>query len=354
MESLEKYGWEALMIGPSVDMEYLCGVKIRPDERLTALFILKDGRCFCVAPGIYHIEMKRHFCDMPLYLWDDLSWFPETMSRALSDYGLIGAGIALTAGIRSIDAADIARGDGVIFYNGENVIAGMRQIKDAREIDNLRISSEIADKVMNDLRSFLRPGMKENEAGEFIAAKYTEYGAYWRPGAVPIVASGPNGALTHYDEGVRTIGANDVVVVDSGARYHDYYSDITRTFFVGRPTDEQSRVFETVLAAQMIGEESVKPGVPASYVDKMVRDCITRKGYGKYFTHRTGHGIGREGHERPYISSSDDTVLEPGMVFSIEPGIYIPGKFGVRIENTVLVTENGCESLNKAPKKLMI
>ena len=123
---------------------------------------------------------------------------------------------------------------------------------------------------------------------------------------------------------------------------------------MGRPTDEQSRVFETVLAAQMIGEESVKPGVPASYVDKMVRDCITRKGYGKYFTHRTGHGIGREGHERPYISSSDDTVLEPGMVFSIEPGIYIPGKFGVRIENTVLVTENGCESLNKAPKKLMI
>jgi Xaa-Pro aminopeptidase len=199
------------------------------------------------------------------------------------------------------------------------------------------------------LGNYIRPGLTERDIQIRLRDEFEKRGGEkvtW------VVGSGPNGALPHNTKSDRAVEERDVVVVDFGARYRGYRSDTTRTFIVGEPTEEQRRVYEAVLAAHLAGEAAVRPGVRACDVDRAARAVIEEGGYGPYFTHRTGHGIGVTGHELPNISASDTTVLEPGMTFSIEPGIYLPGKFGVRIENCVAVTENGAEPFTRYPREL--
>ncbi|HJY32086.1 MAG TPA: M24 family metallopeptidase, partial [Actinomycetota bacterium] len=169
-----------------------------------------------------------------------------------------------------------------------------------------------------------------------------------------IVGSGPNGASGHHEPGERRIGPGDAVVMDFGGVRDDYCSDITRTVFVGEPTDEQREVYAIVRAAQQAAFEAVRPGVAAQDVDRAARAVITEAGYGDRFVHRTGHGIGLEIHEPPYIVEGDETPLEAGMTFSDEPGIYLEGRFGVRIEDQLAVTPDGAERLNEAPREVTI
>ena len=169
-----------------------------------------------------------------------------------------------------------------------------------------------------------------------------------------IVASGPNGASPHHEPDERVIGPGDSVVIDFGGTVHGYHSDTTRTFHVGEPTADYREVYEVVRQAQAAGADAVQPGVEAQAVDAVARDIITDAGYGDYFIHRLGHGIGLDGHEDPYLVSGNTQSLEPGMAFSIEPGIYLPGRFGVRIEDIVICTDEGVDRLNRSPRELIV
>ena len=168
----------------------------------------------------------------------------------------------------------------------------------------------------------------------------------------PIVSSGPNAANPHASPTQRKLQTGDLLVVDWGATYDGYISDLTRTFAVGEVDDEYRKIHEIVQEANAAGRAAARPGVPCANVDKAARDVIEKSGYGTYFTHRTGHGIGMEGHEEPYMRGDNMQLLEPGMAFTVEPGIYLPGRNGVRIEDNVAITETGADVLSDMPREI--
>jgi Xaa-Pro aminopeptidase len=200
---------------------------------------------------------------------------------------------------------------------------------------------------------WLRPGRTEREVARDIAEAIVAEG-HVRADFV-IVGSGPNGASPHHEVSDRVIEAGDPVVVDIGGTTRDgYCSDSTRTYAAGEPPEEFRRLYEVLLTAQRAQTEAVRPGITAERLDAVGREIIANGGYGKNFVHRTGHGIGLEGHEEPYIVAGNERPLEPGMAFSIEPGIYLPGRFGARIEDIVLCTEDGGERLNLTSRELAV
>jgi Xaa-Pro dipeptidase len=168
----------------------------------------------------------------------------------------------------------------------------------------------------------------------------------------PIVSSGPNGANPHASPSDRKLQAGDLLVIDWGATYSGYVSDITRTFAIGPVDEEYRHIHDIVVQANAAGRRTARPGIPSGEVDRAARNVIEQAGYGKYFTHRTGHGLGMEGHEHPYIYAENERPLEAGMAFTVEPGIYLPGRNGVRIEDDVVITENGAESLSDFSREL--
>jgi D-alanyl-D-alanine dipeptidase len=194
-------------------------------------------------------------------------------------------------------------------------------------------------------------GRTESDVARYLAALTVEEGH--DQAEFTIVASGPNGASPHHHPGDRVIEQGDLVVCDFGGRRSGYYSDSTRTFVVGEPSREQGEVHDVVRAANQVGRDTIAPGVPCQEIDRAARAVVEDAGYGEFFIHRTGHGIGLEVHEHPYLVEGNDQALEPRMVFSVEPGIYLPGRFGVRIEDIVVCTHDGGESLNESHRSLV-
>jgi Xaa-Pro aminopeptidase len=225
-------------------------------------------------------------------------------------------------------------------------------IKTPDEIALLRTAAEGADRSYEAL--FTQPllGMSELEVLRFLHAQLLA-NSHQTVGN-GIVGAGAHGASPHHKTSETRLQAGDAVVVDFGGGVNGYKSDITRTFQLGDPTDEFRRIYEITREAQQLGFEAVKPGVTAESIDAVTRGYIAKHGYGDDFLHRTGHGIGLDGHESPYIIKGDQTVLQEGMTFSIEPGIYLKGKYGVRIEDIVVVTATGGERLNQSPRELRI
>jgi Xaa-Pro aminopeptidase len=234
------------------------------------------------------------------------------------------------------------------------VLRELRLRKTADEVDGLRRAGAAIDVVHSRMGEWLRPGRTEHEVGRDIAEAIKDAG-HEHVNFV-IVASGPNGASPHHHTAERVIEAGDPVVVDIGGTMPDgYCSDCTRTYVAGgAPDDEFARYYSVLLEAQKLSCDSVRPGVTAESVDAAARDAISAAGYGDYFVHRTGHGIGLEEHEEPYIVAGNDRVLEPGMCFSIEPGIYLPGRHGARIEDIVTVTDDGVERLDTIDRDLVV
>ena len=238
--------------------------------------------------------------------------------------------------------------------NGVDLLAGQRSQKDDDELELMRESSRIVDKVVAKLQKFIRPGMKERDVATKIPDFFEEEGVI-QMSFSPIVASGPNGSMPHYSGGERVIGENDIIILDLGGRYKSYCSDTTRTLFTGTPTEEMKKIYEIVKRSQAAGEAAVKPGATGQDVDRAARQVIIDAGYGEFFFNRVGHGVGLAVHESPYMIEGNDVPLAPGNVFSVEPGIYIPGKFGVRIENLVAVRPDGSgEALNHFTRELTV
>ncbi|MEG6615881.1 Xaa-Pro peptidase family protein [Peptococcaceae bacterium 1198_IL3148] len=231
----------------------------------------------------------------------------------------------------------------------KSITEDLRMIKDQSELQLIERAVEIADQGWAQLTQQVKPGMTEEQVSLELEFAMRRLGAENRAFDF-IVASGPRGALPHGVATDKTLQPGEMVTIDFGAVYQGYYSDITRNFVLGQPNQKQLDIYNIVLEAQLTALDAVKPGVPASVVDLAARNVIEHYGYGEYFGHGTGHGIGLAIHEGPRVSFQSEEILQPGMMITIEPGIYLPGWGGVRIEDSVLVTENGYRILTQTPK----
>ena len=232
------------------------------------------------------------------------------------------------------------------------ILEDLASIKDKTELDALRTAVEITDKVYEEILPMLRPGYTEKQVANTMVSKYREYGdgeAY-----SPIVATGPNGALPHAIPTDREFKKGDFIVIDAAAKYGGYHADMTRTPVVGEATDKHREIYAIVKEAQKRGCDIAQAGVPCKVVDAATRDYIHEMGYGDYYTHGTGHGLGLEIHTSPRFSPTSKDILAENNVMTIEPGIYIAGWGGVRIEDDVIINQNGCEILNKTTKDLVV
>jgi len=228
-----------------------------------------------------------------------------------------------------------------------SLIEGLRTIKNSEELKKIRKAAKITVKTLEFVRELIRPGMKEIElAGQI--EHFIRHNGAWGAAFEIIVASGSNSSFPHHITSQRKLENNEPVLIDMGIDYVGYKSDLTRVFFLGRMNSLFRRIYEVVLAAHDAAIAKIKSGVRAQEIDVTARNLISKEGFGEYFGHALGHGVGLEVHESPAISPRSSETIEEGMVFTIEPGIYLPGKFGVRFENTVIVTKKGCEVLNGA------
>ncbi len=351
---LSKNGVDAIFIGPSTDLEYLANLTMHDDERTKGIMISSRGDCFALCPLLYQQEMKESLGqDVSYGVWADHEGFGGAYKAGCEKLGIMGKKIAINDGVRGVDVIDMMNTVQGQYLNGAHALSPLRSQKDETELSLMRKASEIADTVMGDLATFIKKGMVEAEVKEFLIKQFVVRGAEG-PAFNPIVASGPGGAMPHYNRSDRVLQDGDFVIVDMGCRYQGYCSDMTRTFFIGKPTDEQRKIYDIVLASQMAGEAAVKQGATGQDVDRAGRKVIEDARYGQYFLNRLGHGIGIAVHEGPYIIEGNDVPLQPGNIFSVEPGIYIAERFGVRIENLVAVRPDGTgEALNKFTRDLI-
>jgi len=340
---------DALVLFPSVDMEYLSGFTDEPMERHLFLVVAQDDDPVFVAPELYesHIEDDAWVEDIRTY--GDGGDPLAVVTDVSAELGIQGGRVLVDDRMWAQFTLDL-RGalPDADFGLASEVLAPLRMRKDSREVDALRRAGAAADAAMQDVRALGSDaiGMTEAELAGYVEDRLAAHGGTGTS-FDPIVGSGPNGARPHHRHGDREITRGDPVVFDFGTRIDGYPSDQTRTVvFAGDPPAAFETVHEVVAEAQQAACETVQPGIPAEAVDAAARDVIADAGYGDQFIHRTGHGLGLEVHEEPYVVSGNDQTLQEGMVFSVEPGVYVDGEFGVRIEDIVVVTADGCERLN--------
>ncbi|MFS0787238.1 Xaa-Pro peptidase family protein [Shouchella sp. 1P09AA] len=235
----------------------------------------------------------------------------------------------------------------------ENIVESLRLFKTDAEIETMKQAATIAEKAYEHIQTFIKPGVKEIDVSNELEMFMRKQGAVSSSFDI-IVASGTRSALPHGVASDKVIQSGELVTLDFGAYYNGYCSDITRTLAVGDVSEELKNIYEIVRVAQQRGIDGIKPGMTGKEADAITRDYITEQGYGEYFGHSTGHGLGMEVHEAPGVSTKSDVVLEPGMVVTVEPGIYVPGVGGVRIEDDILITETGNERLNYSAKELIV
>jgi D-alanyl-D-alanine dipeptidase len=241
---------------------------------------------------------------------------------------------------------------GRVWSEASALTSRLRMRKEPEEIANLRAAAKATDRVLARVPAeIVFSGRTELGVAKDFAEMVVEEGhdASW----FTLIAAGPNGASPHHEPGGRVMVEGDVVVCDFGGVVGGYHSDVTRTFVVGTPTSRQVEVHGLVEESNRAGRNAIAPGVPCEEIDRAARQVIVDGGYGEYFIHRTGHGIGLEGHEHPYIIEGNEMLLEPGMTFSVEPGIYLPGEFGVRIEDIVACGDSMVDDLNRAARGLV-
>ena len=350
-EVLKNNNVDAILVAPGEELEFILGHTTHICERFQALFIKATGEYFYVCNKLTEDEITMHMDGNKVYGWYDKEGFLPTFKKAMEENGLIGKTIGVNSTERAYLVLDMMQNVDVKFVNGKPLLERMRIHKTAEEIENLRIAGRITDDTYYEILKFAKPGMKEKDVVDFIKAEFAKRGADF---GFAIVAAGENAALPHYNGDQAVIKENDVLLCDFGCVYKGLCADMTRTFFVGSVTEEQKKMYDYVLRSQCAGVKAAVNGAFVPDVDRAARDIIDESGYGPTFVTRLGHGIGYSVHEAPDIKQSNPINLEPGMVFSIEPGIYRVGEFGIRIEDIVLVTEDGHEVLNNATKELIV
>jgi Xaa-Pro aminopeptidase len=347
-------GLDALLISPGADLRYLTGYHAHVSERLVCLAVPAVGEPFLVVPELEQPGAEAS----PLGgLGIDIVGWGETDDP----YALVAA--RLPAGLERVAVDNHMWAEKVLAFRAAlpgagqslagRVLLELRMRKTPAEIEALRRAGAAIDRVHRRIGEWVRAGRTEREAARDIADAILQAGH--TTADFVIVASGPNGASPHHEVSDRVIRAGDPVVVDIGGTTPDgYCSDSTRTYAVGEPPAAFRELYEVLQRAQHAQIQAIRPGITAEQLDAVGRDMIAAAGYGEHFIHRTGHGIGLETHEEPYIVSGSTRPLEPGMAFSVEPGIYLPGRFGARIEDIAVCTADGGERLNLTARDLVV
>ena len=334
-----------IIVSSTASVYYLTGLWVEPFERMLALLIYDDGTTVLYGNALFGLEGSD---ELPLKVHKD------------SDNPVAALAAGLRPGKVGIDKFWYSkfllgllelRGD-IKPVDGSGPVDTARRQKDTAERDAMRHSSKMNDEVIALAIAAVREGVRENELASLVNAEYVKRGADSE--GVQLVCFGANGSDPHHGADSSVLKAGDSVIFDIFTPISRYWCDMTRTVFYKSVSDKQREVYELVRRANEAAIAAARPGILLSELDAVARDIITEGGYGEYFTHRLGHGCGLECHEPPDVSSASPSPLEEGMVFSIEPGIYLPGEFGVRIEDLVLITKDGCEVLTAYPKDLQV
>lgn len=355
--ALIKAGFDGTVVNPGASLTYLTGLSFHLMERPVLLIFVPGKVPVMVLPELEKEKLKElSFECQPFFFGDNPEERHNVFIAAEKSLGLNGKTIAVEPiHLRFLELELLGNAaPGAKFVNGSVIFDNLRVCKDINEVNAMRKAVDIAQRAFQQVLPLVKPGKTERELANALTMLLLECGSDSDLPFQVILSSGPNSANPHAEPSERRLVKGDLVVVDWGASYAGYASDLTRTLVIGKPSDEQKAITRAVLAANSAGRAAGKPGHSAGAVDRAARKEIENVGYGPYFTHRTGHGLGMEAHEPPYMFSENDQLLAMGMVYTVEPGIYLPGKYGVRIEDDVVVTADGAETLSDLFRELYV
>ena len=338
-------GWDALVVTPSTNLAYSCGLSMPRSERLTALVLLVDGPSVLVTPSFEEANVTRDAIFDEVRTWQEDQDPIALASKffAKKTVGIEGSTAFATASL--LGAAASARTE-----DATAVFDALRQVKSDAELAFIQEAGRRTVAAISATHAKLQAGMTERDVQRILSGEFSGLGV----SGDGLVQFGSSAALPHGGPRDRELAKGDCVLIDCGCRIRGYTSDVTRTIAFGSPSDEFRKVYAIVDRAQRAGIEALEAGKPAEQVDRAARKVIEDTGYGAYFTHRLGHGLGMDGHEQPYLVKGNTRPLVAGNVVTIEPGIYLPGKFGVRIEDDMAVREKGVASLSVRPQELVV
>jgi Xaa-Pro aminopeptidase len=346
---MDELGFDTLLLSVGPDLPYLTGYEAMPLERLTMLVVPREGEPVLVVPRLEAPRVEERPEVFRVEPWEETDDPVARVAAHARGATLIAVGDHTWA--RFVLALSEALPD-ARFKSAAPVTAPLRVLKDTREVDALQRAADAVDEIAVFMRSRPFAGRSERDVHRELVERMLDAGH--ERANFAIVASGPNAASPHHDPGDRVIGESEVVLCDFGGTMQGYCSDITRMFVVGDPSAEVADAYAALVEAQEAGVRAATVGTRCEDVDAAARDVLVAAGLGERFVHRTGHGIGMEAHEDPYVVAGNATELAPGHAFSIEPGVYVPGSFGLRLEDIVVATDDGPRRLNDAPRDLAV
>lgn len=355
--ALEQSGLDAVALNPGPTLAYLTGLNFHLMERPVVMFFVPGKDPALVLPALEMLKVQElaYRADAFPYPEDPSTW-DEAFRNAIQSLSLDSKRIGVEPrALRLLEfrylQAGAPRAD---FPDASEALGSLRVRKEQAEVQKMRRAVEIAQGALKALIPLIKVGVTERELAAELTIQLLRQGSAPDLPFAPIVSSGPNSANPHAAPSERALQTGDLLVVDWGATFDGYISDLTRTFALGQVDAELAQIHRIVQQANAAGRAAAKPGSAAAEVDQAARGVIERAGYGAYFTHRTGHGIGLEAHEPPFMRGDNLQTLEPGMTFTVEPGIYLPGRGGARIEDNVLITETGAECLSDLERGLLV
>jgi Xaa-Pro dipeptidase len=347
-------GIDAVALVSGANMVYFTGLRFHLSERPVIGIFSHRGTAFIIP----ELEMgkleQRPDLQAQSFIWTDTAGFQAAFDQAVDALQLRTAPLGVDGQtMRVFEYLAFKQAGSTNIHNVGRELLNIRAIKTKEEVDAMREAIRISEEALRRLAAWVEPGKTELDIAAELTRLMKEAGSEG-DAFEPLVQTGPNSALPHGNSTHRALQRDEFLLIDFGAKWQGYPADITRTFCSGAPTKEMRKIFDTVVVANRAAIAAVASGVPCGAVDKAARDIIEAAGYGEYFIHRTGHGLGLEIHELPQIAAGVEAPLETGMVFTVEPGIYVPGMGGVRIEDNVYVTEDGVEVLTKYPRELTL
>jgi len=338
-ESLGSRKLAGLFLEPSENLYYFLGMRFGRSERLVSVFVPATGEPFVFGPAFEEPLLRPASGLEKVYVWQEQENPYAVFAKASA---LQSGTIALEPTTRYFVTAGLSRALAPMkFVNGDAVCDAQRMIKSEKEITLMRLSNDATEACIRQTWTQIKASMTEQEVAKLLQQNFSALGL----SGGGLIQFAQSSAIPHGGASPRNLQQNEVVLMDCGTRLQGYASDVTRTTVFGKPTPRHEEIWRIVHQAQSAGIAAAKPGVTCESVDAAARKVIDDAGYGKYFIHRLGHGIGLEGHEAPYFAGNNKTILQPGMTLTVEPGIYIQGEFGVRLEDDIVITESGCELL---------
>lgn len=355
--AIQSAGLTGMAFNPGPSLVYLTGLHFHLMERPVVMLFKPGVDPVIVLPELEEQKLKAVPYKVQAFSYgENPAEWESVFCDAVRAIGLNGGNTGIEPlHIRILEYRMLRSGAPLASYpDGGDVVAALRVRKDPAEVESMRKAVKVAQNALQATLPQIKVGVTEREIASELTIQLLRHGA--QPGLpfAPIVSGGPNAANPHASPSDRKLQPGDMLVIDWGAAVDEYISDLTRTFAIGKLDPEWEKIHRIVQEANAAGRAAIKPGVPCAQVDKAARSVIEKAGYGQYFLTRTGHGIGMEVHENPYIRSDNLQVLEPGMAFTVEPGIYIPERNGVRVEDDVVVTETGVESLSDMPREVQV